>query len=283
MTDVQLLIVPYDSGVRGLRMGAGPGKLLERGLVDRLREEGHRVEQSTVDVPSGPFQAEVATAFALNRTLADRVGAAVEAGRFPLVLTGNCMSAVGALAGLEAAAGVFWFDSHGDLNTPETSESGFLDGMALAVVTGRCWRALARTIPGFAPIPDEHVVLAGARALDPPEEELLRRSAIRQVAPAALEAGLSAHAEDLASTVRRGYLHLDLDVLDPGEGRANALAAPEGVSVKALETALEEVVRRVRIGAATLSAYEPEADVDDRAGAAAVHLLVRLMEVVASR
>jgi len=61
---------------------------------------------------------------------------------------------------------VLWFDAHGDFNTPESTLGGFLDGMALAIATGRCWTGLAATVPGFTPVAEENVVLVGARDLD---------------------------------------------------------------------------------------------------------------------
>jgi arginase len=70
-----------------------------------------------------------------------------------LILSGNCgpaaLSAVGTLN--PQTTGVVWFDAHGDFNTPNTSASGFLDGMSLAVLTRRCWPALAARFVGFEP------------------------------------------------------------------------------------------------------------------------------------
>src|SRR5687768_13373447 len=130
MTDIHLIRVPYDSGQRALRMGAGPDALAPS-FVDALRAEGHEVTGETVEAPPG-FATEVATAFALARALSERVRAARAEGRRPLVLAGNCMSSLGTVAGLrdeDDDLGVVWFDAHGDLETPETTTSGFADGM----------------------------------------------------------------------------------------------------------------------------------------------------------
>ena len=72
--------------------------------------------------------------------------------RFPLVLAGNCNAAVGVVAGLGPGAAVLWCDAHADFNTPETTTGGFLDGMGLATVTGRCWTSMAARVPGFVPV-----------------------------------------------------------------------------------------------------------------------------------
>ncbi|HYO50535.1 MAG TPA: arginase family protein, partial [Chloroflexia bacterium] len=178
MKKVQIIAVPYDSGHRGLRMGKGPGHLLEHGLTDKLSAAGHDVSVQYVEAES-TFTLEVGTSYELYRSLAGCVRVACEAGRFPLVLAGNCGSVLGTTAGVRPARlGVIWLDAHGDFNTPDTTTSGFLDGMALATATGRCWSALAATIPGFSPIPDANVIQVGVRDLDPAEKTLLDNSAI---------------------------------------------------------------------------------------------------------
>lgn len=272
--DVRIFAVPYDSGHRGLRMGRGPEALLRGGVEDALRERGHGVEVEWVEA-AAPFAAEVATHFGLARTLADRVRDAAPA--FPLVLSGNCFAALGVLGGVDGA-GVVWMDAHGDLNTPETTRSGFVDGMALATATGRCWMGMAGMIRGFLPVPDDAVVLVGARDLEPGERRLLARSGIHQVdvlrvreegAEAALRPALAA----LGDRMARVYLHLDLDVLDPDEAPANAFAAPGGLTVAELEEAVRAVVGTLEVAGMTLSAYDPEHDPGARIPPAAARVV----------
>lgn len=155
---IHLIQVPYDSGHRALRMGRGPLHLAERGgALDRLR----RVTPDARLVPvesEATFPTEIGTQFELHRTVAEVVAAAWRGGALPLVLSGNCNSAIGTVSGLQAAApgarvGVVWFDGHGDCNTPETFEGTFLDAMGLSTLTGRCWQALCATVPGFRSVP----------------------------------------------------------------------------------------------------------------------------------
>ena len=123
--DIQLLLVPYDSGQRGWRCGAGPEHLVRAGLPAHLQRQGHIVTAIHVieDDPTYP-PAEIRTAFELARRLATTVRSARTAGHFPLVLSGNCNTAVGTLSGLTPARrATFWFDAHGDCNTPETTRS----------------------------------------------------------------------------------------------------------------------------------------------------------------
>jgi arginase len=262
--DVDLVVVPYDSAQRGARMGAGPLRLLDAGLPARLERAGHRVTHAVIE-PPGRWRAEIRTAFELAGAIAARVRESCAAGRFPLVLAGNCNAAVGVVAGLGAGAAVLWCDAHGDFNTPETTTGGFLDGMALATLTGRCWTELARRVPGFAPVPERDVWLVGARDLDPLERAALERSAIRRVAPELIDAALAIEAASALGAGRPLYLHLDLDVLDARDGRANGYAQPGGASAAALVAFCTGLRSHARPAALTLSAYDPAEDVDGRA------------------
>ena len=242
-------------------MGAGPDALVAAGLPARLAHAGHRVTCVTVEPPPGSWRAEIRTTFELSAALAARVRAARASGRFPLVLAGNCQVAAGVVAGLGAGLSVLWCDAHGDFNTPETTTGGFLDGMALATVVGRCWTGMTRQLPGFTPVAEASVWLAGARELDPGEARALEHSGVRRVPAAALG---PAFAGELRARVPDGqplYVHLDLDVLDVSEGRANAFAAPGGATAAAL------VAFCAALGAPaalTLSAYDPSCDADGR-------------------
>jgi arginase len=277
--DIQLLLVPYDSGQRGWRCGAGPEHLVRAGLPAHLHRQGHTVSAIHIieDDPARP-PAEIRTAFELARRLAVSVRSVRAAGHFPLVLSGNCNTAVGTLSGLTPARrATFWFDAHGDCNTPETTTSGLLDGMGLAMTTGLCWHHLAATVPGFQPVAAEDTFLLGARELDPPEAALLQGSAITSIPVGHIPEGLSGAlaGAPLANTI--GYLHLDVDVLDPTVDHASHLPAPNGVSLSDLTAAIALLRARVPLGAAALSSYSPEDDHDQavcRAAFAAIDAIV---------
>src|SRR5687768_1662256 len=97
---VHLMLVPYDSGMRGARMGAGPEKLMAAGIAEKLRRDGHAVTSEVIELPAGFFGAEVQASFELNRRLATAVTQAVSRDALPLVLAGNCSTALGTLGGL---------------------------------------------------------------------------------------------------------------------------------------------------------------------------------------
>jgi len=185
----------------------------------------------------------------------------------PIILSGNCgpaaLSAAAAFNQCETA--ITWFDAHADFNTPETSRSGFLDGMGLAILTGRCWRRLAERFDSFQPVLDSQVIQIGVREKDPPEVELLQQSGIKQIPTVAL-ARLPEALKQLST--HRVYVHVDLDVIDTSEGRANGWACDGGLSLNQLRDALELIGRSVLIVAGAVTCYDPAIDMDGRIGRA---------------
>ncbi len=272
--EIQLLAVPYDSGHRGARMGAGPEALLKAGLERTLREDGHRVHTKIAELPADSWHAEIQTSFELMRMLSAAVTNAVEAGRFPIVLAGNCNTAVGTIAGLGARSiGVAWFDAHADFNTPETTASGFLDGTAVAIITGRCWTQLAATVPGFEPVPDDRVCLIGTRDIDSLEGGLLDQSGVDVIGPRKLRSDLTGSLSSIGRRVQRMYIHLDLDVLDAGVATVNRYAVSGGLTIDDVEYALSHIAGELPVVALTVSAYDPSVDADGEAAKAAIRLI----------
>lgn len=279
---VHVVAVPYDSARRGERMGAGPEHLLGAGLVARLAAAGHEAHVQLIAAPADSWRAEIRTAFELARGVAAAVHEAGANGAFPLVLSGNCgPAALGSVAGLAAPAVVLWFDAHGDFNTPETTVGGFLDGMALAALTGRCWTQLSAALPGFRAVPEDSVALIGARDLDPLEAAALDASAVRRLDPGQVRAKLPAVLAALGDAAPAAYLHLDLDVLDPSEGRVNPYAAPGGLSRRDVEWAMAAIGKSLPLRAGSLTALDPASDVTGEACEAALRLAVALVNAAA--
>jgi arginase len=270
---IDVVQIPWDSGHRGQRMGAGPLHLVERGLLDCLDSAACVI---TLE-PQGEPPTEIGTAFELHHALSYTVADAVRAGRLPLILSGNCNSAIGTISGLQAAApdepvGVLWFDGHGDSNTPETFTGTFLDAMGLSTLTGRCWQALCATIPGFSPVPDASVVLVGGHGMDNGARSVLAASEIKTITPEALRTGHelpAALASMRARGVSRLYVHLDVDVIDATYAPANAFAPAGGLQPAEVFQAVDLVARDLRIAAACVASYDPAFDQNDRVLAAA--------------
>lgn len=267
--EVHLLVVPYDSGHRGARMGAGPERLIQAGMPRALSADNHRVSTTLIEVPRDSWTSEIATAFELMRRVAGAINGAKAS--LPVVLAGNCITTLGALATYPPSrTGIVWFDAHADFNTPDTTPSGFLDGTALSTVTGGSWRQLALSVPGFRPIPEENVCVVGARDLDPMEKRLLSASGVTTVGAAEIRSALPAAIGALAKNVDRVHVHIDLDVLDASVARANTYAVGGGLTVDDVEFAVSSIGRALPIAGITLSAYDPAGDADGRAAEAAL-------------
>jgi arginase len=267
---VDLVTVPYRYDERGEGLGAGPDALLAAGLPEQLRAAGVSL--------AGPHEAhldpalreEGRTALNIGRLGADTarlVAAARQNGDGVLVLAGDDTAAVGVVSGLEQAAGtgapigVIWVDAHGDFNTPETSFSGILAGMPLAILAGLAG-PLWRNAAGLAtPVASGNIILAGVRELDEKEEELIRSNDV-QVIPATelCDGDLFAQAVDrLARGCALLYLHVDLDVLDPRFVPSASTPSANGLSIDELVTVMATVLRTGQVAAVTVSSLNPGA------------------------
>jgi arginase len=138
--------------------------------------------------------------------------------------------------------------------------------MGISILTGQCWTRLAHTIPGFDPVPGEHILLVGARDLEPDEVTLLDRTGVTHVSGTEHLGSLLA---SLARQVDGVYLHIDLDVLDPTEAIANQWAPPGGLTIETIKEAVRTIQAHTRIKALGIASYDPEADHDGQALAAA--------------
>jgi arginase len=272
---ISLVTAPYYLGHEGVSVGAGPDRLLDEGAVEALEDAGHEVDVVRV-VPQAGSTNEIGASFEIVRRVSDAVSRAVEDGAFPIVLSGNCLSSIGIVAGLGRDVGIVWLDAHADFNTPESSLSGFADGMGLAVLTGTSWDALRETVPGYRIVPAENVVLVGIRDVDDGEQGRLDGSPLQVVEPGRAVDAIGPALDSLRGRVEDAYLHVDLDVLDPSEGRANEYAAPGGLSADAVEQVVSAVTTRLTLRAAALTAYDPAADADGRIPPIANRLLTRI-------
>ncbi len=146
-----------------------------------------------------------------------------------------------------AAPAIVWLDAHGDVQTPETTASGYLGGMPLRLLAGYRPELIAARL-GLAPVAEDRIVLAGARDLDPPEAAYLAAAPIRRPELTALAA---LAADDLPDGPL--YVHVDLDVLDPGTLPGLRYPAPGGASPGQLAAALHRLTATGRVAAVGLA------------------------------
>jgi len=235
--------------------------------------------ETRIDDPIAKLQS-LGSLYAL---LAARVAALAGSGRRPVSLAGDCVSSLGMLAGLQQAGQppdrVLWLDAHGDFHTWSSSQTQYIGGMPLAMFVGRVDQgpdprsraalACLSTI-GVQAYPQQQIVLADARDLDPGEREALLASRI-----------VRCPLDEVLGHLRpqeRIYLHWDTDVIDD-QARMPALKyhvrrGPDAADVAALFRAL----RSFDIVAVSVSAWHAEQDGDNRTALACLEILNTLLD-----
>jgi arginase len=255
--------VPYDMGKYNVGHGQGPGSLMGSGLGRLLSESGHTVDSKTIICNDAEQLTDVQSTFKLNALLSRAISEIAQSGALPIVLAGNCVSSVGTLSGLHSDdMSVMWLDAHADFNTPETTQSGYLDGMALSIACGRCWKSLSRADPRFLAVNEDHVTLVGTRDLDSQEANVLAASRIRVVTTDKLRKNNGQVPEEAAPPAGDLYIHLDADVLDVGVGHANRFASPGGLQEKEIRSLLSQAVSSHNVVALAITAFSPNHDID---------------------
>lgn len=207
----------------------------------------------------------------IHSALAAAVEGAIRAGRRPICISGDCCSTIGVTAGLQRAERdpfLIWFDAHGDFNTWETTPSGFLGGMPLAMLVGRGEQRLLEAV-GARPLAESEVILTDGRDLDSGEREALERSRIQHVL----------RVEHLLPRIpeqRPLYVHFDTDVLDPADAPAMNYPAPGGPRVGQLERVFKSLASMGNIAAISLSSWNPALDHDGQTPEMCLRLLSAL-------
>ncbi|MBO3749967.1 arginase family protein [Streptosporangiaceae bacterium NEAU-GS5] len=180
--------------------------------------------------------------------LYEAVAGAVEAEpSMPVVVSGDCTVSMGIACGLQRAGrepSIVWIDAHGDVQTLETTTSGYLGGMALRLLVGYRPELIAERL-GFRAVPEERVLLVDARDLDPPEVEYLAAAAVRRSSVIDLS----------AETLPDGPLlvNVDLDVVDSALLPGLRYPAPDGPDVPTVLRAARAVLDSGRVAAINIA------------------------------
>lgn len=282
---LRVVTVPYRYDEWRDGPGAGPDAILEAGLIERLRDRGFETDEplqtdlGAENREKGRTAVNIGKIGSLTATL---VAEGRREGRPVLVLAGDDTAAIGVLSGIEQAdtpaarIGVVWVDAHGDFNTPETSYSGILAGMPLAILAGLAgplWREAAGLM---ATVPTDRMLVAGVRDLDEKEEELLRSTDVRVVTADELRAGdvFPAAVARLAERCDLLMLHVDADVLDPRLVPSASTPSANGLSIAEAASVLGTVLGTGKVATVCLSSINPGAGPrGERSVASAISLL----------
>ena len=286
--EMDIVSVPYRYDTRGEGLGAGPAALLQAGIRRSLAATGLSVSEPREAVLLEEEIEPGRTAINIGK-LGSRAAALVadgtRAGRAVLILAGDDTIAVGIVAGVRAGSGsrsvvgLVWLDAHGDFNTPETSYSGILAGMPVAVIAGLAgplWREAAGL---DAPLPTDRILLAGVRELDEKEAALLRATDVRIVRAGDLcGAGFQAAIDRLANRCTHLCVHIDLDLLDPRFVPSASTPSANGPSPEEAAEALSLVLATGKVATVCLAGLNPGAGERGRASlASAARLLERAL------
>ena len=261
---VRILGVPMDLGADRRGVDMGPSAIRYAGLADQLESIGQScVDGGDIAVPrpenrvpdTEPFETGHAKYFQETKEVCEDVSTAVAGtvsdGEFPLMLGGDHSIAIGTVAGVttDLNTGIVWFDAHGDFNTPATTPSGNVHGMALAAILGR--GPFADTPWAHSPrVPEGNVAMVGVRDLDDSETELLADSDVSVYTMSDIDTrGITAVVEEALAVATEGveqvHVSLDMDCLDPGEAPGVGTPVRGGISYREAHAAMELVHENV--------------------------------------
>lgn len=269
--------VPSAAGGRQAGMERGPFALREAGLLDQLRGLGLRVVNLSDlslfpfrEDPEHPRQRNLEVVACAARAAADEMPRALAEG-FTVVLGGDCTLTAAAVAGARNAlaqpVGLVFLDADADLNTPETTPSGYLNGMALALALGRGPLEVTSAGGGPPAVRPEHVALLGYRALDPGELGAIGSLGLALPAGAVRKLGMRTAAALALEAIENGdgpvLVHFDVDLLDPSEMPAKAALTPgEGLTWAQASDLVTAILASPRVVALVVTEYDPERDGD---------------------
>jgi arginase len=251
----------------------GPTTMASGGIQDLLKQMGATVRVAEVGLTPGEepeYGGWKRLGFALGH-LGEVVAKNERDGYFTVGLLGTCPSMPGIVAGLQHSGptkdaltiGLLWLDAHADFNTPDTTRSGSLGGMPVAVATGRCLPRMRLDAGLDPPLADKHVVMGGVRLTDPLEQALLDNSSIEQLSVDDLRTMSSAimrELDRLSRSTDKIYVHVDMDVLDPREVTGHGNKVPNGPSSEQLAALFETIFSRYPTASAIGFATIPPKD-----------------------
>lgn len=282
---VGIVINPFNGDRAGPETDADAAAMLEGGLRDVVRSSGGRIVHEDTIALTDEEERQYGrwNRFGLaSGHLAELASRNAADGLLNLGLYNNCNSLLGMLGGLRHATptpqrvGLVWIDAHGDYNTPETTLSGMLGGMPVAVAAGDALHRMRTQARLEEPIAKDHIVMVGVRDTDPLEQARIEADHIAQLSVddiLSLNARFHEQMARLTEATDVVYVHVDLDVLDPSVIPGHPLTVPGGPTGEELGDAIAAMFHYPKTTALGLASY-PHQDDPGQVTLRAIHSLV---------
>lgn len=285
---VSIIQMPYTGARNVPEISDNPEYLYRHGIADSIRDMGFEIASDRTVALTDEQDREYGSWHRMglaNGNLAGMVGENWRSGTLTVGLLGNCTSVIGVLGGLQHSGGegelrdvaLVFIDAHGDFNVPETTLSGMLGGMPVAVSAGMALHNLRRE-SGLDPgIPTGRIVMGAVRDLDPLERELVEESDIQHLTTGDLVRHpdrVRAQIDRLAGLTDVIYVHIDMDVLDPREVPGHPLTVPDGPTSAELAGALEVMFEHPKVAALGIASTPANERDPDGVSLAAAYTLI---------
>lgn len=283
---IDIIGVPVDLGADRRGVDMGPSAIRYSHLQRKLEELGYTVQdEGNVDVPiaemckiTNPKLKYIDCIVPMSRRVSGAVSTSMQAGHFPLVIGGDHSLSIGSVRGAarNRKLGVIWIDAHADFNTAETTPSGNIHGMSLAILCGLGDKSLVQLWDESFPVIDPHnTAIIGARDLDTGEKANLRDAGAMVMSMEQVDRyGMVTVVEKAIEHVTRDtddmYLSLDLDALDPRHAPGVGTPVPAGLTEREAHLACELIAETGKLAGMDVVEVNPILDVQNQTAKLAV-------------
>ncbi|KAJ5729565.1 arginase [Penicillium malachiteum] len=274
---ITIIFSPYHVGIRDHRVGNGPNRIRDLGIMKTLENLGVTINVVELD-PVDEFEDEIGRSFVLLLRLSTAVTRAVEQYTFPLILSGNCMASAAVACGLGIDDLKFiYFDGHDDLDSPDVNENGYFDAMGLSMLRGESWHAHTKTVPGFKPLKyDVNFLYCGLRDQSEVQRQRVIDAGMSSIwgEPGKKVDFVTELSKELdAKSYGASLVHLDLDVLDDSLGKVNDFPSSGSLFESELIQCMSLVPKKSNPKSLTVCSFDPDSGDGDRIARIAIEAI----------
>ncbi len=290
---ISIIGVSIDLGAGTPGVSLGPAAIRYAGVTERLTAIGYDVKDEgdiLANKPVSPLSDGIKLRYLeevarVNTELCNKVSEVMVEGRFPLVLGGDHSIAIGTIAGAlqnKKNLGVIWFDAHGDINTEETSPTGNIHGMPVAVSLGLGHESLTSIGGNDSKLMADKIVFIGCRDLDQGERKILKKLGITVFTMHEIDrygmADIIERAIKVAGSGTDGiHVSFDLDSIDPTYVQGTGTRVPGGLTLRESHLALEMIALSEQLVSAEFVEVNPIIDTKNQTAKTAVTLMGSLL------